>query len=665
MNLGWALNRLSVMSGREIGYRVKQQLRAGLEKLVPREPRLPRLQAQRSGEPWVSPLPRAFDVAKYRYAADRILAGEFDVFALSPARLGFPPEWNRDPKTGRTAPLAFGKTLNYRDERLVGDIKYLWDPSRHAELVTLAQAWHLTGDAKYALGCRTLLDSWFEQCPYRQGVHWTSSLELAIRLINWSFTWYLLGGKNSVLFESEDGKAFRDRWLTSVYRHCDFIRGHLSRYSSANNHLLGELTGLFVAAWTWPFWKESERWLALSRRELEREALTQNASDGVNKEQAIWYHHEVADMMIVAGLVARANHSDFGPPYWHRLRAMLDFIASVMDAGGNVPAFGDADDAIIARLDPDEDRHVYRSLLTTGAVLFRSGQLKFKSGGFDDKSRWLLGDAAAEQFDRIDCSGVSLPVRRDFPEGGYCVLGDAFESDEEIRIVADSGPLGYLSIAAHGHADALSFTLSARGYELLIDPGTFAYHTQKRWRDYFRGTSAHNTIRVDRVDQSVSGGNFLWTRHARARLLAVEHSAQFERWVAEHDGYARLDDPVLHRRELRLDKAARQLTVIDDLQCRGGHLIEIFWHFAEECSVTQEGSVAHVSREGVRLSILLPQGLSYRLSHGVEAPAPEGWLSRSFDRRVPCPTLVASGSIVGATRFETQMHIEFTAREMN
>ncbi len=86
----------------------------------------------------------------------------------------------------------------------------------------------------------------------------------------------------------------------------------------------------------------------------------------------------------------------------------------------------------------------------------------------------------------------------------------------EIRLVVDAGPLGYRSIAAHGHADALSFTLSVGGLEFLVDPGTYAYHTQGAWRQYFRGTAAHNTVRVDGQDQSESGGNFMWLRKARA-----------------------------------------------------------------------------------------------------------------------------------------------------
>src|SRR6185369_291003 len=176
---------------------------------------------------------------------------------------------------------------------------------------------------------------------------------------------------------------------------------------------------------------------------------------------------------------------------------------------------------------------------------------KAKAGGLDDKTRWLLGPQAAAQFAALDSARTGLPQRQQFPDGGYYVLGCELDSAREIRIVADAGPLGYLSIAAHGHADALSFTLSAGGRELLIDPGTFAYHTHQRWRDYFRGTIAHNTVRVDRQDQSLNAGNFLWLAHARARLVSFEVTPDEELWSAEHDGYARLQDPVLHRRELR------------------------------------------------------------------------------------------------------------------
>jgi hypothetical protein len=662
MNLRWTINRLSAMDRAEIGHRVLQQLRTKAERLGAFAANVPARTRERSGEAWLAELPVRFDLDKYRRAAERILAGEFEVFALRPAQLGFPPNWNRDPKTGRVAPLAFGKSLNYRDERLVGDIKYLWEPSRHAELVTLAQAWHLTREPRYAQGCRTLLDSWIEQCPYRRGVHWTSSLELALRLINWSLAWHLLGGDRASLFDGPDGLAFRDRWSTAIYQHCHFIAGHFSCHSSANNHLLGELTGLFIAATTWPWWPQSGTWARQAQRGLEREVLVQNGEDGVNREQAVWYHHEVLDMLVLAGLVGRSSGWSFSDGYWRRIEAMLDFLASIMDVGGNVPSYGDADDAVIARLDPDRAAHVYRSLLATGAVLFRRRGFKSKAAQLDDKTRWLLGDRAATELRALDRGGL-LPPRRAFPQAGYYVLGSEFETDREVRIVADAGPLGYLSIAAHGHADALSFTLSIGGNELLIDPGTFAYHTNQRWRDYFRGTAAHNTVRVDGVDQSIGGGNFLWLAHARARVLDFATTEQADCLVAEHDGYQRLVDPVTHRRELRLDHASGMLVVTDELLCAAEHRVEFFWHFAPECAVEHAGERIVATRAGCSVSMQLPESLSRQVICGSEEPQ-IGWSSRRFDHRVPSPTLVGSATIRGNSRFVTRLQLQSRLHRM-
>ena len=672
----WKLNRLRAMGPSEMLHRLQNASQLQFEKhgwgLAPElEP------TGAIGWAWLHELPNDFDIDKYRKAADRILSGSFDVFALQGAKLDFPPRWNRDPKMGNEVPLTFGKTIDYRNERLVGDIKYLWEPNRHAELVTLAQAWHLTGEEKYASGCRGLLDSWLEQCPYPLGVNWTSSLENAVRLINWAIAWHLLA--SSLVFSGEVGMMFRRRWLGSIYQHCHFISGFLSRYSSANNHLLGELAGLLIASTTWPMWSESKRWHARAMQEFEAEVLKQNAPDGVNREQAVWYQHEVTDMMLLCGLFGRKNGIEFSKSYWERLEAMLEFIASVMNVAGSMPIIGDADDAMIVRwipaetttlsahppllpktmgpLDQPNEFNVYRSLLATGAVLFKRSDFKAKAIKFDQKSRWLLGDTAEQVFDALPETDSQLPIRRAFPDGGYYILGDEFETPREVRIVADAGPLGYLSIAAHGHADALSFTLSASGRELLIDPGTFSFHTQKKWRDYFRGTSAHNTVRVDKLDQSVTGGNFLWVAHAKACCELFKSGTKRDMLTASHNGYQRLKDPVTHRRELSYDKSTQILTVIDTLDCHQSHEVEIFWHFSEGCTVSiEEGEI--LAQQG---DVLLRMSMSDtacrpELVAGQEEP-PLGWISRKFDIKVPSVSAVWCLFIHGTTSLKTSIKL--------
>jgi hypothetical protein len=640
---------MRAMGVAEISARVKQLIQSQLEshgvgRLRPARP------LGEPGRAWVSPISTRFDRARYCSGADAIVAGRFRVFALGSAHLGFPPDWNRDPKTGVSGPASFGKFIDYRDERRVGDIKFLWEPNRHCELVTIAQAWHLSQDPRYLQACATLLDSWLVACPYPQGANWSSSLELGLRLVNWAFAWHLLGGDSSPAFAGDGGQALRLRWLLAVRQHCHFIAGYLSRHSSANNHLLGELLGLFVGSTTWPLWRESRSWQQLARREFELEALRQNSPDGVNREQALWYHHEVADMMLIALLFARNNGCDFGSEFVDRWSAMLQFIASVMDVNGNVPKIGDADDAVIARLDPRDDFCPYRSLLASGAVLLKREDLKIKARNFDDKNRWLLGDNAEHEYAclaQADLSADRLPIRRAFSDGGYFVLGSDFETPTEVRIIADAGPLGYLSIAAHGHADALAFTLSVAGVPFLVDPGTYAYHTNERWRRYFRGTPAHNTVTVDDEDQSVAGGNFLWTQHALVRATKFESSIDADCLVAEHDGYCRLADPLVHRREIRYFKRSRSVRVTDQLLCKAPHRIEINWHFAPACLVELNGLQARATQGAIAVELTWPAGLSARLARGEEIP-PRGWYSPHFDVKEPCTTLVLQGEIDGA-----------------
>ena len=148
-------------------------------------------------------------------------------------------------------------------------------------------------------------------------------------------------------------------------------------------------------------------------------------------------------------------------------------------------------------------------------------------------------------------------------------------------MLVDAGPLGYLSIAAHGHADALSLVLNIGDREILIDPGTYSYHTDPAWRRYFRSTLAHNTVGIDGEDQSVQAGNFMWTHHAHARCIEFETGSERQRFIGEHYGYQRLEDPVVHRREIVFDSRRQLFEVTDMIRCEGEHRARRAWHFAE------------------------------------------------------------------------------------
>ena len=655
--LAWKLNRLRCMTPAEIGYRVKQKAamraeRYGLVRTVVPAPDL-----SKSVRAWIRS-DVVVDPKPYVEAAQRIVAGRFDVFALDDVELGNPPRWNRDPKTGTLAPMEFGKELDYRDPAVVGDCKYLWEPNRHLHLVTLAQAYALTGERLYADTIKAHLDSWWQACPFRMGANWASSLEVGLRLMNWALAWQLLGGPHAAVFQGEAGEAFRRQWLESIYQHAEFACGHFSLHSSANNHLIGEAAGVYIAALAWPYWERARRWREAAREILEREALLQNASDGVNREQAVSYQQFAFDLLLYPMLAADANGEPFPAEFKSRLESMLVFLASIMDVGGNLPMFGDADDAYVARLDPRPTFDRFKSTLATGAILFHRGEFAAKSGGLDDKTRWLFGVPAEKRFAALHSLSLRLPMQRAFPEGGYYILGCEFERPEEIRLVADVAPLGYREIAAHGHADALSFTLSVGGVEMLVDPGTFAYHTEAEWRAYFRGTSAHNTVRIDGQDQSEQGGNFMWLRKARSHCTAWMSAIDQDIVEGWHDGYAALADPVVHRRRITLDKRSRSIQLEDTLTMEGEHQVELFFHCAEQTVLSEIPGGFSLARAGRTIRLRFPDlpGGAVQVLQGSTDPI-GGWVSRRFDRKVPAATLVWRARLRGNCLLRTTLDV--------
>ena len=589
-------------------------------------------------------------------AADRVLAGRYSFFDLEDCELGVPPQWNRDPLTHRVAGARRASAIDYRDEREVGNIKYLWEANRHLHLATLAQAHALAGDSRYALGIQQQIDSWIEQCPAGRGPNWVSALELGIRLINWSITWQLLGGARAKLFSTPEGAAFRERWLRSVYEQTRMIVGNLSRFSSANNHLIGEAAGVYVAASTWPLWPQMQAWGERCREILEVECHKQNAPDGGNREQAFSYQTFVLDFLLIAGLAARARGEDFSPVYWRRLEQMVDFLASMTSYAGRLPMVGDGDDGCVVKLASEPGFSPHGSLIATGAVLFDRPDLAVKAGALDGKTSTLLGVEAVRRLAFLKQRGrAGFRPHTQFAESGYYLLGDAFETPDEVRLLVDAGALGYLSLAAHGHADALAFTLEIGDKEILIDPGTYSYHTDPAWRRYFRSTLAHNTVGIDNEDQSQQAGSFMWSEHAQARCIEFQAGTGRQRFVGEQYGYQRLADPVVHRREIDFDAAGQTIDVTDRLSCAGEHRARRAWHFAENCLVERVDSGIKVTQGVTQVHFEPLEPLeSVEVHHGGSAEQ-GGWVSRSFGRKVPCTTVLWHSRVRGDTVLRTRI----------
>ncbi|MEU7516423.1 alginate lyase family protein [Streptomyces sp. NPDC042898] len=647
MSTGWYLRRLSRMGPREVGGRVGDAVRRRRWRSA--RPDCPSV----TGARFTAVLPAGTvaavppDAVKRLVAeADRLMAGHGGYFGVDRDDLT-DPDWWYDPKTGRRAPWGYAFDVPYRNEEAVGDIKQIWELSRHQYLTVLAAAYAVTGDERYAERVAEHLRSWWAANAPLRGVHWTSGIELGIRLLSWVWIRRLLDGWPGAagLFEGNPVA------LRQIWHHQRWLAAFPSRGSSANNHVIAEAAGQFAAACAFGWFPSSARWRADALRSLERHLRGNTFASGLNRELATEYHGLVLELGLAA--VAEADVAGVPVPATVRLvlLRMTDALAAVVDGRLRPPRQGDADDGHGLVVDgPGSDR--WGSLLATGDAVF--GRLAWwpEVTGTDVRTP-LLAALIRPYAENGAAPAVARPASRPahFADAGMTIL----RGPSEIWCRCDGGPHGFLSIAAHAHADALSVEVRHDGVDVLADPGTYCYHGQPEWRRYFRSTLGHNTLQWDDTDQSVSGGPFLWTRHARSRVLVADASGASDggtaRWCAEHDGY----EGVVHRRRVELTAASRELRVVDEVSGERGP-VRLAFHLgpAIAADLVENRAALSWTRDGEDRSAVLdlPGQLTWRAHRG-ESDPPLGWYSAGFGRKEPATTLVGTGFADGAEGFTT------------
>ncbi len=509
-------------------------------------------------------------IEEIKRRADELSAHTFFIFGR---RFHFEQAipWLCDPLSNRQWPPRYSTGMINGASKRTRNIKWIWELNRHQFLVTLGKAYFLTQDERYAGEVCNLIKQWIDANPPLFGVNWTSALECSIRLISWIWTLHLVKTSKSVT------STFLRSVYSSVYLQTRYIETHLSTYSAANNHLIAEAAALAVVSICFPCFRSSDRWHKKGIEILTRQVTEQIYADGVFAEQSIHYGIFILDSYLSVLLLLRRKGEDVPAIWYKRLENAGEFLVSLMDSKGKIPDIGDNDGGQMIQLCEQLDFNVYESTLTTLSVILNRGDFKKAGKMFDEKSLWLIGIDGYKQYRKVEKLAPSNNSKI-FAQGGYCIL-----RNHGTVLTFDCGALGYGSHAGHGHADALSITLSVHGSALLIDPGMPFYGEKPAIRDHFRGTAAHNTVRVDGEDQSTIGDTFLWLKKAEARIEKSVFTSGYDYVSGVHNGYRELG--VMHRRQIVFIKGTPFLgywIITDDLTGYGRHLIELYWHFCAE-----------------------------------------------------------------------------------
>lgn len=639
MDLGWYLNRLRSMSGPEIAHRVREHAKKRQDRRL--RDGWDRFRLASAAELPVLPgFAKTVDAAPSSlrdaaaHAATQLMAGEFSALGVQWPRFvlsdGADPLWHLDPVTGQHWPAdRFCFDVGYRGSATMGDVKYVWEFSRLQFLQPVALHARLSGDTAALAFVERAIAGWHAANPPFNGVGWSSGIELSLRAISLLVVTSLIGEQLS--------EPTRTRIKEILYSHAFWLGRYPSRFSSANNHLVAEEAALFLIGATCPFVPQADRIASDAEAVLVREAGRQIYEDGVAAEQSPTYGALTSELVLLCAWVADQRGQPMPEPVRSRLTAFADWIHWLAEPDGLVPAIGDDDEGRVLTLGQAEPGY---ATSVAGAIAGFVGRADLVPPHTPSLRNALVAPTAP---------APRPEGTRSFSTGGYTVHR-AMAGGRAVTLVVDHGPLGYLAIAAHGHADALAFTLTVDGKPLFVDPGTYLYHSGHAWRDWFRNTRAHNSVAVEAAEQSIISGAFNWSHKAQARRDHLVETPFF--LEASHDGYQKRFG-VRHVRGFTLND--HSLTLDDALLGGAARDAELVLQLAADCTVAQDDDGAVTVLRGAHpvARITFPPGGRIKTARG-EDRTDGGWLSPRFGAKIPATRLSWHGSI-GADGVKTRI----------
>jgi len=494
------------------------------------------------------PLPDAAEVARALAGsafAQQVVALAAEIrshrFPIFGSTLDTGPEirWRRDYRSGIETPLDYFRFVPYLDAARAGDHKLIWELNRHQHLVVLAQAYLFTGDGGNLSEICNQLESWLDQNPFARGINWASGLEVAFRALSWIWIHHLAGKKIPA--------NLRTRWLGELFRHGCFLENNLSIYFSPNTHLLGEALVLHALGLFFAGTARAANWEQLGARIMREQMERQVREDGSHVEQSTYYHVYALDMFQLHAILAKPGHA-----YREKLGRMADYLYALAGPLRKLAFIGDDDGGRLFHPYGCREEFVRATLATAGFTC--------RAHDLHSQKHWWLGCQAAGQRPAADSS-------RFFPGARVAVMISG-----QNQVIVNAGAFGHRG-AGHSHAGALSIVIRAGEEEILIDPGTYSYTAEPEWRDWFRSTEAHNTVRIDGMNQGTAAGPFRWKNRPEVRVVSWTSSADMDLLEAEC-GYSGFT----HRRRIEFRKPGLLLVVDKVFGPPGEHDVEQLWH---------------------------------------------------------------------------------------
>jgi uncharacterized heparinase superfamily protein len=446
-------------------------------------------------------------------------------------------------------------------------------------------------DSQLLLQATRIALSWCDQNARGTEVGW-GRFFLSLRIVNWLK--YL--ARNAARAEKIGDGAQIERVMASLRLQILFLESRLEKELLAN-HLLKNAKALVFAGALLEA-PESDRWRDLGQQILREQIAEQILPDGGHIERSPMYHAWILDDLLDIRQLFESHPPDSPEcalEVFQGINRMGRYLNQIIHPDGEIPLFNDS------------QLNVTRPTLE------------------------ILSDAGVPT-ENSSQSGVEVQAMSDT---GYATIRDTIARS---FLIFDCGPLGPDYQPGHGHSDVLSYELTLQGQRVIVDTGVSSYERGPE-RHYERSTAAHNTIRIDGLEQAEIWGNFRVGRRPAVSPIRCGEIAGCQFVRGTHFGYEHL--AVVHSRTIiRLKGDA--WVFVDSLSGKGRHKVESFIHLhpairllpcAEKQISSPEVMVPRwaFEFEGLRYLLMV-------LSDG-KMTQTQGWYSPGFAIRLSQPVI--------------------------
>nr|WP_282101991.1 alginate lyase family protein [Thalassospira xiamenensis] len=547
--------------------------------------------------------------------ADDAISHRVELLGSGRVMLGRDIDWHTDFKTGFGWPVRYFRDIEYNNPERQSDVKVPWELSRLQWLIPVGQAYLLTGEERYAVAVGSIIEHWIDSNPYACSVNWACTMEVALRILTWTWFFHVFAKA-----ESWAADGFREKFLRSLFLHVEFTEQHIERSDVNGNHFTADAAGLVFGGLFFGQGHLANHWQQLGWEILSEEIKRQVYEDGVDFEASVPYHRLVTELFYLPALYRERLGLSINAPYQQRLEAMGKFTAAYTKPNGLAPLWGDADDARALPFGY-QDINDHRYLIGIIGVHFKNTTLLETFSGSKEEIFWLFGGDVNSSFPLN--AGVKGGASTAFKQGGFYVLRNAND-----HVFVDCGPIGLSGRGGHGHNDCLSFEAVLNGVPLISDCGAYVYTASYEDRNAFRSTAYHNTPQIDgeEINRFIRP-DYLWNLHYDALPYVETWSVHDDHavFIGQHAGYHKLASSVTPRRTIALDFKLHAILIRDEFIGQGTHDISIPLHLTPDVDLLEVNECrVRLGDKSKRFDLYWPTDAGYQFS--IE----DGQLSRSY-----------------------------------